>query len=112
MNQDIIESIPRREALKRLRETRKDTIEKISALVKRQRKDIQAITGGLKEGGQTVPQLAEKSGLPAAEVFWYLSTLKKYGKIKEGEKVGNYFKYWLTEEAGAEEDEPAQEGNL
>jgi DNA-binding IclR family transcriptional regulator len=89
-------------ALKGLREIRKDKIAKVTAMVQRQRREIKAMKAVLKEGGQTIPQLAEKTGLPSSEVFWYLSALKKYGEILEGEKEGSYFLYKLATKAEGE----------
>jgi len=57
----------------------------------------------LREGEQTIPQLAEIMSLPSSEVFWYVAALKKYGEIFEGEKAGNYFLYRLADKAEEEE---------
>ncbi len=90
-------------AMKRLRETRKDKIAQVAAVVQRQRKEIQALKALLREGGQTIPQLAERTGLPSSEVFWYVTALKKYGEILEGEKQGSYFLYTQAPRVGEKE---------
>ena len=61
-----------------------------------QRKEIKAIREQLNEKGATVPEIAGATGIPSAEVMWYLATLKRYGLIVEGEKDGGYFRYALT----------------
>jgi hypothetical protein len=92
------------ELLKALRASRKEAIARVTDRVKKQRSAIKAIKEVLREGARTVPELAEKIDLPAAQIFWYLASLKKYGEVIEGEKSGSYFRYAL---AAAEE----QEGN-
>ncbi len=90
-------------ALKNLREKRKETIARVAAIIKKQRKDIQALKALLREGEQTIPQLAEIMNLPSSEVFWYVAALKKYGEIFEGKKEGSYFFYRLADKAEEEE---------
>jgi predicted Rossmann fold nucleotide-binding protein DprA/Smf involved in DNA uptake len=85
------------EAMKRLRENRKETIKKAAAKIKTQRKVFQTIEEQLKENPQTVPEIAGKTNLSTSETLWCLAAMKKYGRIKEGEKDGSYFKYELTE---------------
>jgi DNA-binding transcriptional ArsR family regulator len=53
------------------------------------------INTALKEGPKTVPELAQATGLPSKEVLWHLMSLKKYGKVTEGEEQGNYVEYAL-----------------
>lgn len=52
----------------------------------------------LSAGPGTVPEIAERTGLPSAEVFWHLMAMKKYGKVVEGEQCGDYFQYALKAE--------------
>lgn len=85
-----------KEALKLLREARKDRIERARKIVKKQNKTIQAIRGAIENGPLTVPEIAGATGLPTAEVLLYVATLKKYGLAAEGQKDGDYFRYELT----------------
>jgi predicted transcriptional regulator len=87
----------KREALKKLRNSRKEWITGAVAKVKEQKKALKAIKGQLKEGVETVPRIAEATGIPADRVLWYIAALKKYGEIGESEKDGSYFRYVLTE---------------
>ena len=87
-----------KEALKRLRETRKHLIEQARTIVKKQSKTIQAIRGAIEKGPGTVPEIAGATGLSTAEVLLYVATLKKYGMVTEGTKDGDYFRYELTGE--------------
>lgn len=102
MNKDEEAGSPRKELLMKLREARKQTIESATRRMKEQKKIIAAIKLNLKEGGRTVPELAEGLGITTSETMWYVATLKKYGRITEGEKDGCYFRYEL---AGAPEQD-------
>ncbi len=84
---------PRKEAMKRLREARRDIIQSVAQRVKNQKKEADAIREVLKTGGLTVPELAEQTGIDPSAVLWLVATLKKYGEIVEGEKDGSYFRY-------------------
>ncbi|MBC7359656.1 MAG: winged helix-turn-helix transcriptional regulator [Desulfacinum sp.] len=86
-----------REEMKALRAVRKETIRRVSARVKEQKKIIASISGRLKKGPGTVPEIAEAVGLPPGEVLWWIASLKKYGVVVEGEKQGAYFTYRLTD---------------
>jgi len=55
------------------------------------------LEGALKDGSKTIPQLASDTGIPSGEVMWHVMAMKKYGKILEHERAGDYFKYGLKE---------------
>lgn len=84
-----------REALKALRGQRAAETESVQAKLKEQIKRVNAITATLKNGPMTVPALAKATGLGTEIVFWQLMSLKKYGKVAEGEQDGDYFQYRL-----------------
>ena len=92
-----------REALKKLRESRKPAIAAATARMKEQKKAMAAITEALQKGEGTAPEIAAATGLEASEVLWYLATMKKYGQVAEGAAAGSYFKYRLIEISRAEE---------
>jgi hypothetical protein len=100
----------RKEALKRLREARKQTIERAVRTMKAHRKAIDAVKRQLAEGGKTVPELAEAAGISTADAMWFVATLKKYGVVAEGEKDGSYFRYELASDALGGPSEPHEEG--
>jgi len=85
-----------KDAMKKLRETRKNLIKTASAKMKIQKKAIQAIRDQLNGEPQTVPEIAAATGATTAETLWYVAALKKYGQIREAEKDGSYFKYELA----------------
>ena len=93
----------RREALKTLREVRRETIEAASRRAKDQKRAIEAIKRELKAGGKTVPEISRAVGMPSSEVMWTIAALKKYGEIVEGQKEGSYFRYELA--GGSEEEQ-------
>ncbi len=97
MSQNDQDKKAKREALKKLRNSRKKWITRAAAKVKEQKKALKAIKGQLKEGVETVPRIAEATGIPADRVLWYIAALKKYGEISEAEKDGGYFRYVLIE---------------
>jgi predicted transcriptional regulator len=86
----------KKEAMKRLRKARNQTIKRVSAKLKVQRKAIQAIKGQLEEEARTVPEIAEATGYESALVLWLITALRKYGEILEDEKDGSYFRYRLA----------------
>ena len=97
MSQVAPEKTARKEAMKRLRENRRETIKATSARVKAYKKSVKAIKEQLRDQGRTVPEIAEATGIESSEVLWFIATLKKYGEIIEGEKDGGYFRYGLVD---------------
>ena len=82
--------------LKALRQQRKEGIDRAREKVKQQNKIIKAIQDALGAGGKTIPLLAEAVAMDTDTVLMYISTLKKYGIIVEGNKDGDYFTYqWI-----------------
>jgi hypothetical protein len=100
----------RKAALKKLRETRKQTIERAARSMKEHRKAIEAVKQQLAKGGKTVPELAEGAGISTADAMWYVATLKKYGVVAEGEKDGSYFRYELAGDAAESAPDAQEEG--
>lgn len=85
-----------KEALKRLRELRRETVEKARQAIKTQNQDIKKIRDQLQSGPKTVPEIAGAIQMPPALVLRYISGLKKYGLLFEGAKEEDYFKYDLA----------------
>jgi len=104
MTEDSPEKEARKEAMKALRKARKKQIAGASAKMKEQKKAIKAIREALGGGGATVPAVVEQTGMPSAEVFWYIATMKKYGEVLEGDKDGGYFRYKLSAETPVQEE--------
>jgi predicted transcriptional regulator len=71
--------------------------EELLAQVKARNKRKSAIKKALKDGSMTVPQLAQATGLDAADVLWSLTAMRKYGLATEDGVDGDYPKYGLPE---------------
>lgn len=99
------EKTEEKEAMKRLRAAREQTIKAAAARMKKQRKAIKAIREQLEDKAGTVVEIAEATGIDSSQVLWYLAALKNYGQIVEGEKDGSYFRYQLTVGAAEEPGE-------
>ncbi len=84
-----------KEALKKLREEHKSSISRARGMIKEQNKIIKAIKAAIKEEDKTIPEIADATQLPSADVLMYVATLKKYGGVIEGIKDGDYFKYGI-----------------
>jgi hypothetical protein len=65
---------------------------------RRQAQTHKLLTGALKDGPKTVPEIAQITALPTHELFWYLMGMKKYGQIVEGEERDGYYEYALKPE--------------
>ncbi len=85
-------------ALKELRQARKKTIEYVRETVKKNRDIRKTLAEALSQGPRTVPELAQATGIPSQYVLWHLTSMKKYGKVAEGDPSGDYFQYVLLKE--------------
>jgi hypothetical protein len=108
MTDTAVDSDTGKEALKKLKAARKEQIAATTKRMQEQRQAVKAIKGQLAAAELTVPEIAEATGLPAAEVLWYVASLKKYGEILEGPKAGSYYRYKLGQPL-PEETAPAAE---
>ncbi|MCF6188532.1 MAG: hypothetical protein L3J49_13805 [Desulfobulbaceae bacterium] len=86
----------KKEAMKRLREQRKSSIQRAAAMVRTQKKDFQVLRKQMGAESATAPEIAEATGMDVALVIWYLATLKQYGEVVEEEKKGCYFSYRMV----------------
>ena len=92
------EAKKRMQLLKQLREEHKDTVAQTQAMLKEQQATRKQIKTAMKAGLKTIPEIATETELPADEVLWYVTAMKKYGLVVEGEMSGEYFQYDLSEE--------------
>ena len=61
-----------------------------------QSKNKTAMKKALAEKPLTVPEIAEKTGIPAREVLWLMTSLRKYGEVNEAGIDGDYPRYELV----------------
>jgi hypothetical protein len=87
---------PDKDDLKRLREARKPWISRAKESIKTQAALIKAIRLQLEGGAKTIPQIAAAAGLETEQVLLYVSGLRKYGAVAEGQKDGDYYTYTLV----------------
>ncbi len=86
-----------KEAMKRLREIRKESVKAAAARVKEQNQAVKAITEQLKVEPRTVPEIAGAIGISTSQVMWYIATMKKYGQVLEADQEESYFRYQLAQ---------------
>ena len=60
---------------------------------KRRHKAQKAVLAAIAAEPRTVPEIAEATGLPTQEVFWWITALRKYGKVQDEGKRGDYVAY-------------------
>jgi predicted transcriptional regulator len=85
--------------LKRLRTEHEEAVERAQALLKEQKAVRRQICQAMTDGPKTVPEVAEGSGLPANEVLWHITAMKKYDLVVETGMDGEYYQYQLAEES-------------
>jgi predicted transcriptional regulator len=84
--------------LKKLREEHVDTIERTRDRLKEQKAIRREICQAMRQGAATVPEIAIASGLPAPQVLWHVTAMKKYDLVVETGRCGEYYQYALAEE--------------
>jgi predicted transcriptional regulator len=84
--------------LKRLREEHKETVARAQALLKEQKAFRRQICPSMKGTPKAVPELAELAGLPADQVLWHVTAMKKYGLVIETGMCGEYYQYQMAED--------------
>jgi predicted transcriptional regulator len=55
------------------------------------------ISGALKSGPKTVPEISKEIGEESSAVMWQLMAMKRYGDVYESGRSGRYFQYTLKE---------------
>ena len=83
--------------LKKLREEHKETVARTQALLKEQQATRKDICKHARDEPKTIPELAELSGIPASEVLWHITAMKKYGLVAETGICGEYYLYQRVE---------------
>jgi hypothetical protein len=84
-----------REDLKQLRERMGGITPQRKEWAKELRDYAKAISAALEKGPHTIPEIAAASGLPSRKIMWHLMAMKRYGKIAEAGRAGDYFRYGL-----------------
>ena len=88
----------RTQMLKALRETHKETVARTQDLLKAQKALRRKLCQPMRDGPKTIPELAEATGIPAPEVLWHITAMKKYDLIEETGMCSEYYLYQRREE--------------
>lgn len=83
--------------LKQLREQHAEGVQATQALLKAQNETRKAVKQAMKDAARTIPEIAEATGLPAHEILWHVTAMKKYDIVREVSLSGYYYTYRLTE---------------
>ncbi len=83
--------------LKVFRERMGGLSEEKKAWAREQRDTLKAIRQALAGGPATIPQIAERTGMPGKKVLWHVMAMKRYGKVAECGQAGDYYLYELKE---------------
>jgi predicted Rossmann fold nucleotide-binding protein DprA/Smf involved in DNA uptake len=86
------------EMLKQLREEHKETIARVQARLKEQQAIRRQICQVMRDAPKTVPEVAEATGIPAGQVLWHITAMKKYDLAVETGMDGEYYQYQLVQE--------------
>jgi len=84
--------------LKELRERHQTTVDQTRALLKEQQTVRRQICQQLRGGPRIVPEISAATGLPAHEVLWHLTAMKKYDLVAEAGQCGEYYLYHMVKE--------------
>jgi len=85
-------------ALKELRILKSnDQAARLKETMNLSRKGKKAVMNALEEKPLTVPEIAAMVDLPTRQVLWLLTSLRKYGEVKDGEVDGDYPRYELVQ---------------
>jgi predicted Rossmann fold nucleotide-binding protein DprA/Smf involved in DNA uptake len=89
------------EMLSALRQEHQDSIQRAQAMLKEQQAVRKQLRQAMQGAPHTVPELAQATGLPADQVFWHVSAMKKYDLVVETgmDDAGEYYLYRLAQEA-------------
>lgn len=85
--------------LKRLRETHAATVAQTRDLLKQQKDVRRRICQTTRDAPKTVPEIAQLTGLPASEVLWHITAMRKYGLVMESGMCEEYYLYQRVEGA-------------
>jgi predicted ArsR family transcriptional regulator len=95
------EAKKRTEMLVALRNRDPERLKQTQALLKEQQSIRRVLQHAMETGPQTIPQLAEATGMPSREVLWHVISMKKYGLVEEVamNEDETYYLYGLSKEA-------------
>lgn len=81
------------EQLKRLRATRGAGTPAQIDRSKRGKEMQNLILKAIADEAKTVPEIAAETGLPEQDVFWWITALRKYNRVQDEKKRGDFVPY-------------------
>lgn len=82
--------------LKRLREEHKESVTRTQTLLKEQKAIRRQICKPMRQEPKAIPDIAELTGIPADQILWHVTAMKKYGLIVENGMCGEYYLYQMA----------------
>lgn len=84
--------------LKQLREEHEASVTRARELLKEQKAIRREICQAMRGEPKTVPEIAAATGMPAREVLWHVTAMKKYDLVTEAGMCGEYYLYQMPED--------------
>ena len=84
--------------LRRLREEHKETVASTQLLLREQKAIRKQICQHMREEPRAVPEIAEMTGIPASQVLWHITAMKKFGLVIETGMCGEYYLYQMEQD--------------
>jgi predicted Rossmann fold nucleotide-binding protein DprA/Smf involved in DNA uptake len=94
---DKLSAKEKAQILKELRAERAETVDRTQARLKEHQNIRKKLKAVMKNGPQTVPQIAEAAEMPTDLVLWHVVAMKKYDIVAETGKDGYYYLYALAD---------------
>jgi hypothetical protein len=82
-----------KEKLKQAKSKRGPVPQHILDAMKESNRIQKAILEALGSEVKSIPELAEATGIPTKDIFWHVNALRKYNKIHDVKKQGDFFTY-------------------
>jgi hypothetical protein len=82
-----------KQKLKQAKEKRGPVRKEVLEGMKESNRIQKAILESLGTEAKTIPEIADATNIAAADIFWHVNALRKYNKIHDVKKSGDYFTY-------------------
>jgi predicted transcriptional regulator len=88
----------RGQLLKALREEHQQSVAWAQAYLKEQKATRRQICKVLRDGPKTIPEIAGAVDMPADQVLWHVTAMKKYDLVAEAAMCGEFYQYRMVED--------------
>jgi hypothetical protein len=93
-----LEAKKRTALLKELREARQESVARTRELLKEQKAIRKQLCQPMRGSAKTIPELAQLTDIPAGEILWHITAMKKYDQVEEVGMCGEYYQYQMAED--------------